>query len=110
MTQKYTDELSPAQIDQGILACAEHAKRLKRILSEIASVERGLAFSLACIRVEELSKVLLLIEMRSRKHDSDSWKRFWRRFRDHKEKWAEYGRSRFKDFPDEQTAKELGKG
>ena len=110
MAQKYIGELSPTQIDQGILACAEHAKRLKRILTEIASVERGLAFSLACIRVEELSKVLLLIEMGSGKHDSDAWKRFWRRFRDHREKWEEYGYSRFKDVPDEQPAKELGKG
>jgi hypothetical protein len=69
-----------------------------------------LAFSFACIRVEELTKILLLMEMRSGHHDRESWSRFWKKFREHRAKWSEYRQWRFQQdgVTDEQTARELG--
>jgi AbiV family abortive infection protein len=116
MSKNYTGALSEAQIEQGIRACLAHAKALKRVLLDVAPNERGLAFSLACIRVEELAKGLLLIQMRTGDHDDAAWGRFWKRFRDHKQKWQEYGESQFKHIfkksgvADDEQAKELGKG
>ena len=102
--------LTTGQLDSGIDSCLRYAQRLKRVVSAISGVERGLAFSLACIRIEELAKILLLTEMRSGEHDEASWKQFWRKFRSHKEKWRGYGRWRFQQdgVPDAQTAWELG--
>jgi len=48
--------------------------------------------------------------MRSGHHDRQSWSRFWKKFREHRAKWREYGRWRFQQdgVADEQTARELG--
>jgi AbiV family abortive infection protein len=110
MPKPYAGPLTHAQIDSGIDSCLTYAERLKRIVSTITGIERGLAFSLACIRVEELTKILLLMEMRSGHHDGESWSRFWKKFKEHRAKWREYGRWRFQQHgvTDEQTARELG--
>lgn len=111
MTKLYARPLSKGQIDSGIRVCFEYANRLRRIVSAIASIERGLAFSLACIRVEELSKILLLIEMISGRHDTTSWSRFWQKFRSHQAKWRAYGKWRFQSqgLTDKEATEELAR-
>ncbi len=109
MTKRYDGPLSHAQIDSGIESCLNHAERLRRIIEKATSAERGLGIVLACIRVEELTKILMLIEMRSGHPDQGRWSRFWKDFRDHRAKWQRYGKWRFQDLTDEQMALELGK-
>jgi AbiV family abortive infection protein len=62
------------------------------------------------MRVEELTKILLLIEMHAGHDDRESWLRFWKKFRDHRAKWRAYGKWRFEQdgVTNEQTARELG--
>jgi AbiV family abortive infection protein len=102
--------LSKEQIDHGIKACLAYAAKLGRTLKSVAAIERGLAFSLACIRVEELSKALLLSDMRSLDSETADWGRFWSDFRSHNAKWCRFGKWRFgrDDGIDNRTACELG--
>ncbi len=72
----FSGSLSDPQIDRGIKACLRHAVKLKQVISEIRSLDRGVAYSLACIRVEELAKIQMLREMRSRPEDCRDWQGF----------------------------------
>jgi AbiV family abortive infection protein len=60
------------------------------LVLQLKSTDKGVASALACIRLEELAKAFLLLELRAQDGHTD--KQFWDTFRSHKGKW----RSHFK--------------
>lgn len=90
--------LDDRTLRQGVDVCLNYAKRLTSVIELLADREPGLSFSLACIRVEELGKALLLAEMRQSKNGEDEWKSFWHDFRNHSAKWRKYWGPIFQQF------------
>jgi AbiV family abortive infection protein len=60
---------------------------------QLKSTDKGVASALACIRLEELAKAFLLVELRAQGGHTD--KQFWKTFRSHDGKWRSHFKTRF---------------
>ena len=88
MASRYTGVLSPAQALDGMECCVLNAQELldeAQILIESGRHARAIALSL--IAWEEMGKLPMLAGSARYLSDPNQWKkRFWRRFRSHREK------------------------
>lgn len=89
--EDYEYELTGAEVRQGITLCLANAERLRARAVDMKNLgDSALAVYLASIRIEEISKILLFFEASISGPSGGTWPAFWRRFRSHPQKWAEF--------------------